>query len=137
MVTLTDTAPDTTPRLMLWTGRILTGLAIAFMTFDTVIKLLDRQVVRDSLTQLGYPTVLGPTIGAIELICLLLYIFPRTAVLGAVLLTAVMGGAIASHMRLGDPLVSHTLFGVYLGAVIWGGLYLRDAKLRAIFPIRR
>ncbi|KRB42576.1 hypothetical protein ASE02_21515 [Phenylobacterium sp. Root700] len=122
---------------MLWTGRVLTGLAIAFMTFDTVIKLIDLQVVRDSLTQLGYPTALGPTIGAIELICLLLYIFPRTAVLGAVLLTAVMGGAIASHMRLGDPLVSHTLFGVYLGAVIWGGLYLRDAKLRAIFPIRR
>ncbi|MBT9471640.1 MAG: DoxX family protein [Pseudomonadota bacterium] len=137
MVTLTDTAPAATPRLMLWTGRVLTGLAIAFMTFDTVIKLIDLQVVRDSLTQLGYPTALGPTIGAIELICLLLYIFPRTAVLGAVLLTAVMGGAIASHMRLGDPLVSHTLFGVYLGAVIWGGLYLRDAKLRAIFPIRR
>ncbi len=137
MVTLTDTAPAATPRLMLWTGRVLTGLAIAFMTVDTVIKLIDLQVVRDSLTQLGYPTALGPTIGAIELICLLLYIFPRTAVLGAVLLTAVMGGAIASHMRLGDPLVSHTLFGVYLGAVIWGGLYLRDAKLRAIFPIRR
>lgn len=137
MVTLTDTAPAATPRLMLWTGRVLTGLAIAFMTFDTVIKLIDLQVVRDSLTQLGYPTALGPTIGAIELICLLLYIFPRTAVLGAVLLTAVMGGAIASHMRLGDPLVSHTLFGVYLGAVIWGGLYLRDAKLRSIFPIRR
>ncbi len=137
MVTLTDTDTAETPRLMLWTGRVLTGLAIAFMTFDTVIKLIDLQVVRDSLTQLGYPTALGPTIGAIELICLLLYIFPRTAVLGAVLLTAVMGGAIASHMRLGDPLVSHTLFGVYLGAVIWGGLYLRDARLRAIFPIRR
>ena len=136
MVTITDTAPAATPKPMLWAGRILTGLVVAFMTFDTVIKLIDLQVVRDSLAQLGYPTALGPTIGAIELICLLLYVFPRTAVLGAVLLTAVMGGAIASHMRIGDPLVSHTLFGVYLGAAIWGGLYLRDARLRAIFPIR-
>ena len=136
MVTITDTAPATTPKLMLWAGRILTGLVVAFMTFDTVIKLIDLQVVRDSLDQLGYPAALGPTIGAIELICLLLYIFPRTAVLGAVLLTAVMGGAIASHLRVGDPLVSHTLFGVYLGAAIWGGLYRRDARLRAIFPIR-
>ena len=136
MVTITDTAPATTLKLMLWAGRILTGLVVAFMTFDTVIKLIDLQVVRDSLDQLGYSAALGPTIGAIELICLLLYIFPRTAVLGAVLLTAVMGGAIASHLRVGDPLVSHTLFGVYLGAAIWGGLYLRDPRLRAIFPIR-
>ena len=136
MVTITDTAPARAPKLMLWAGRILTGLVVAFMTFDTVIKLIDLQVVRDSLIQLGYPPELGPTIGAIELICLLLYVFPRTAVLGAVLLTAVMGGAIASHLRVGDPLVSHTLFGVYLGAAIWGGLYLRDARLRAIFPIR-
>lgn len=137
MVTLTDTAPARAPKLMLWAGRILTALVVAFMTFDTVIKLIDLQVVRDSLDQLGYPAALGPTIGAIELICLLLYVFPRTAVLGAVLLTAVMGGAIASHLRVGDPLVSHTLFGVYLGAAVWGGLYLRDARLRAIFPIRR
>ena len=136
MVTITDTAPAATRKPMLWAGRILTGLVTAFMTFDIVIKLIDLQVVRDSLVQLGYPPQFGPLIGAIELICLLLYLFPRTAVLGAVLLTAVMGGAIASHMRIGDPLVSHTLFGVYLGAAIWGGLYLRDARLRAIFPVR-
>ena len=136
MVTITDNAPASTPKLMLWAGRILTGLVVAFMTFDTVIKLIDLQVVRDSLDQLGYPTALGPTIGAIELICLLLYIFPRTALLGAVLLTAVMGGAIASHLRVGDPLVSHTLFGVYLGAALWGGLWLREPRLRALFPVR-
>ena len=136
MVTITDTAPAAARKPMLWAGRILTGLVTAFMTFDIVIKLIDLQVVRDSLAQLGYPPQFGPLIGAIELICLLLYLFPRTAVLGAVLLTAVMGGAIASHMRIGDPLVSHTLFGVYLGAAIWGGLYLRDARLRAIFPVR-
>jgi len=136
MVAITDAVPASTPKPMLWAGRILTGLVTAFMTFDIVIKLIDMQVVRESLVQLGYPPELGPTIGAIELICLLLYLFPRTAVLGAVLLTAVMGGAISSHLRIGDPLISHTLFGVYLAAAIWGGLYLRDARLRAIFPIR-
>jgi hypothetical protein len=136
MVAITDAVPASTPKPMLWAGRILTGLVTAFMTFDIVIKLIDMQVVRDSLVQLGYPPELGPTIGAIELVCLLLYLFPRTAVLGAVLLTAVMGGAISSHLRIGDPLVSHTLFGVYLGAAIWGGLYLRDARLRAVFPVR-
>lgn len=136
MVAITDAVPAATPKPMLWAGRILTGLVTAFMTFDIVIKLIDMQVVRESLVLLGYPPELGPTIGAIELICLLLYLFPRTAVLGAVLLTAVMGGAISSHLRIGDPLISHTLFGVYLAAAIWGGLYLRDARLRAIFPIR-
>ena len=136
MVTITDNAPASTPKLMLWAGRILTGLVVAFMTFDTVIKLIDLQVVRDTLAQLGYPPELGRTIGVIELICLALYLNPRTSVLGAVLFTGVMGGAIATHMRVGDPLFSHVLFGVYLGAALWGGLWLREPRLRALFPVR-
>lgn len=138
MTTITDTAPPAAAsKAMLWAGRILTALAVLFMLFDISIKLIDLQIVRDTLIQLGYPPELGPTIGAIELICLLLYLYPRTAVLGAVLFTGVMGGAIATHLRIGDPLVSHTLFGVYLGAALWGGLWLRSPRLRAIFPFSR
>lgn len=125
-----------TPKAMLWAGRALFALAVLFMIFDVAIKLLDMQIVRDTMAQLGYAPDLGRTIGIIEAVCLILYIVPRTSILGAVLLTAVMGGAIATHIRVGDPLLSHILFGVYLGAALWGGIWLRDARLRAIFPIR-
>ena len=121
---------------MTWAGWALTGLATLFMTFDIAIKLVDLQIVRDTLVQLGYPPQLGRTIGVIELVCLALYLNPRTSVLGAVLFTGVMGGAIATHMRVGDPLFSHVLFGVYLGAALWGGLWLREPRLRALFPVR-
>lgn len=136
MTSLDTAARPVTPKAMTWAGWGLTGLAVLFMTFDIAIKLIDLQVVRDTLAQLGYPPELGRTIGVIELVCLALYLNPRTSVLGAVLFTGVMGGAIASHMRIGDPLFSHILFGVYLGAAIWGGLWLRDARLRALFPVR-
>ena len=136
---MTASTPPATngPRTMLWAGRILTLLSVLFMIFDIGIKLADLQVVRDSLVQLGYRPDFGRTIGVIELICLALYLVPRTSALGAVLFTAVMGGAIATHMRVGDPLVSHTLFGVYLGAALWGGLWLRDSGVRALLPFRR
>ena len=124
------------PKAMTWAGWALTGLATLFMTFDIAIKLVDLQVVRDTLVQLGYPPQLGRTIGVIELVCLALYLNPRTSVLGAVLFTGVMGGAIATHLRVGDPLFSHVLFGVYLGAALWGGLWLREPRLRALFPVR-
>ena len=129
-------APRPATKAMTWAGWGLTGLAVLFMTFDIAIKLVDLQVVRDTLVQLGYPPQLGRTIGVIELVCLALYLNPRTSVLGAVLFTGVMGGAIATHMRVGDPLFSHVLFGVYLGAVLWGGLWLREPRLRALFPVR-
>jgi len=122
---------------MAWTGRIITALAVLFMIFDIAIKLVELPIVAETMTQLGYPPELGRLIGVIELACLALYLYPRTAMLGAVLFTGVMGGAIATHMRIGDPLFSHTLFGVYLGAALWGGLWLRDARLRSLFPIRR
>ena len=139
MTSLDPTARATAPaasKALTWAGWGLTGLAALFMTFDIAIKLVDLQIVRDTLVQLGYPPELGRTIGVIELICLALSLNPRTSVLGAVLFTGVMGGAIATHMRVGDPLFSHVLFGVYLGAALWGGLWLRDARLRALFPVR-
>ena len=129
-------APRPATKAMTWAGWGLTGLAVLFMTFDIAIKLVDLQIVRDTMVQLGYPPQLGRTIGVIELVCLALYLNPRTSVLGAVLFTGVMGGAIATHMRVGDPLFSHVLFGVYFGAALWGGLWLREPRLRALFPVR-
>lgn len=119
-----------------WTGRVLTALAALFLLFDATIKLIDIDVVKESMQQLGYPDV-ARGIGVIELVCTILYLIPRTAVLGAVLLMAILGGGIASHLRLGDPVFTHLLFGVYLGLVVWGGLWLRDPQLRAIFPIKK
>lgn len=125
-----------TPKAMRWAGFGLTGLATVFMLFDAGIKLVPLEIVTETMVQLGYPPELSRPIGIIELACLALYLWPRTATLGAILFTGVMGGAIASHMRLGDPLFSHTLFGVYLGAMIWGGLWLRDARLRSLIPFK-
>jgi hypothetical protein len=123
-------------RTALWTGRVLSGIAVLFLFFDGAIKLVPIQPVTDSLRELGYPASdsFARFLGVITLICTALYAWPRTAVLGAVLLTAIMGGAIASHLRLGDPLFSHTLFGVYLGLLFWVGLWLRDVRVRRIMP---
>ena len=99
---------NTTPRAMYVAGWLL----IAFVIFDTVIKLIDLAPVRETLSQMGYRPALGPTIGVIELLAMVIYVFPRTAVLGAILLTAVFGGAVACHMRIGSPLLGFTLFGV-------------------------
>jgi hypothetical protein len=134
-MTALDVNAPTTSRPMLWTGWVLSGLLIAFMALDTVIKLLDLPQVVATMTEMGIPPSLDRLIGAVELVSLLLYIFPRTAILGAILLTGVFGGAVASHLRLLDPLFSHTLFGVYLGLLAWGGLWFRSAKLRQLLPI--
>jgi hypothetical protein len=125
------------PRAMFWAGWFLTALVGLFLAFDTTIKLLDLPMVRDAQVMIGWPVGLDRLIGAISLVCLLLYVTPPTAVLGAVLLTGLLGGAIASHLRVGDPLFSHTLFGVYVGLMAWGGLWLRDEKLRMLIPLRR
>ena len=117
-------------------GGVLSGLAIAFLAFDSVVKFTGIQPVADSFAQLGYALELAPVIGGIELVCVVLYAVPRTAVLGAVLLTGLFGGAIASHLRVADPLFSHTLFSIYLSAFFWGGLYLRERRLRALLPVR-
>ncbi len=124
-------------KAMIWTGRILTALVVLFMAFDSIIKVIKIDVVVESFARLGFADSVSRGIGTIEIAATLLYLFPRTAVLGAVLLTGVYGGAIASHLRIDDPLFSHTLFGVYLGAVMWAGVWLRDARLRSLFPWRR
>ena len=125
-----------TPKLMAWSGWTLSGLFVAFMLFDVTIKLIQIPAVAQTMAALGWPGSLGLPIGVIELVALVLYVYPRTAVLGAILMTGVMGGAIASHLRLGNPLFSHVLFGVYLGLFAWGGLWLRDPRLRAVMPWR-
>ncbi|MBR0656931.1 DoxX family protein [Plastoroseomonas arctica] len=122
---------------MVLAGRVITALVVAFMLFNSIIKLLVLGPVVESFTELGLPLHLAVPIGVIELVATLLYAVPRTAPLGAVLLTAVMGGAIATHLRLGSPLLSHTLFGVWLGALMWLGVWLRDPALRALLPWRR
>jgi hypothetical protein len=125
------------PNRMVTTGRVLSALAISFLTFDVGVKLVQLPVVAETLAGLGYSPDLGLTIGIVELVCLVLYVVPRTAVLGAVLWTAVFGGGIASHIRVDSPLLSHILFGVYLGLLIWGGLYLRNPRLRELLPLAR
>lgn len=118
-------------------GRVLSAFAIVFLTFDVASKLVQLPIVGETLAALGHAPDLGLTIGIVELVCLVLYVVPRTAVLGAILWTAVLGGAIASHMRVDSPLFSHVLFGVYLGLFVWGGLYLRSARLRDLLPLTR
>ncbi|QIG51542.1 DoxX family protein [Nordella sp. HKS 07] len=122
-----------------WIGYGLSGLFVLFMVFDSVIKLVPLDVVMETLQELGYPASSGLArgLGVLALICTALYAYPRTSLLGAVLMTGYLGGAIATHLRLGSPLFSHLLFGVYLGLFMWGGLYLRDERLRALFPLRR
>lgn len=119
-----------------WTGRVLTGFIILFLLFDGIIKLMMIQPVTDTFAALGYPVKHAFLIGVIELVVIILFAIPRTAVLGAVLLTALLGGGISTHLRVDSPLFSHTLFGVYLGLIAWAGLYLRDPRVRAVLPLR-
>ena len=122
-------------RAQIVTGRVLSGLAIAFLTFDAGIKVLQLPPAVEGTTSLGYAASAVLGIGLLELACLALYALPATSILGAVLLTGYFGGAIASHARLGNPLMSHVLFPVYVAVLVWGGLYLRDARLRILVPI--
>ncbi len=122
---------------MVWTSRILSGLAVLFMLFDVTIKLMQSPLAIQGTTELGYPASAVFTIGLIQLLCLALYVIPPTAVLGAVLFTGYLGGAVATHVRLGNPLFSHQLFPLYVAAFLWGGLYLREPRLRALLPLRR
>jgi hypothetical protein len=122
-----------------WVGWGLSGLVIAFLLLDAGMKLLALPIVIETTASLGWQggEVLARELGVILLICTLLYAAPQTAVLGAILLTGYLGGAVATHVRIGSPLFSHVLFGVYIGVLLWGGLYLRDARIRTLLPLRR
>lgn len=123
-------------RKALWAGRSLSGLAALFLGFDAAGKLLLPPQVVEGTTSLGYSASVILPLGVVQLVCLLFYLVPRTAVLGAVLWTGYLGGAIATHVRVGNPLLTHTLFPIYVAALIWGGLWLRDQRLRALLPLR-
>ncbi len=120
----------------LWAGRILSGLVVLFLIPDGIIKFIKPAPVVDAFARLGWPMSTSVTLGILLLLCTALYAIPRTSVLGAVLLTAYLGGAVATHLRVGDPLFSHVLFPTYLGIMLWLGLYLREGRLRALIPLR-
>jgi len=121
---------------MLWTGGILRGVAILFLLFDGVIHLMVIAPVVESFNQLGYPVDVAVALGVIELICLDLYVTPRTSILGAIMLTGYLGGAVATQLRIHAPLFSTALFPLYIGILVWGGLYLRNERLRALISLR-
>jgi hypothetical protein len=123
--------------MQVWGGRALSGVTILFMLFDGVSKLALEPHVVEATTKIGYPLDLIRPLGIICLACTMLYAIPRTSILGAILLTAYLGGAVASKVRIEDPLFSSVLFGVYFGILVWGGLYLRDERLRALIPLSR
>jgi hypothetical protein len=125
------------PKNKLVIGYVLTALVALFMTFDTVIKLLQLTPAVQGTVELGYPADRVQWIGIIELVAVGLYLVPRTSVLGALLLTGYLGGSIATHVRVGSPLVSHTLFPIYVALMLWGGLYLRETRLHELLPFRR
>ena len=121
----------------LWAGRILTGLFALFMLGASIApKLLHLPVAEDTLAELGWPVGYAFPIGLIELACLVLYLIPRTSVLGAILMMGLLGGAMATQIRAGSPLFSHVLFSLYLGLFMWCGLWLRAPDLRRLFPLR-
>ncbi|MDP8919327.1 MAG: DoxX family protein [Pseudomonadota bacterium] len=124
---------------MVWTGRILSGLVVLFLLLDGAMKLVPLQEVIDTVSQLGWPTdpVTWRVLGVLLIAYALLYAYPRTSLIGAILITAYLGGAVATHARIGSPLFSHTLFGVYVGIIAWAGLWLRAPRLRALLPIMR
>ena len=115
-----------------WAGRALSAVAVLFLAVDTAMKLVASKEAVAGTVQLGWAPHHLPILGLIEIACLALYLVPRTAPLGAVLWTGYFGGAIATHLRLDNPLLSHTLFPIYVAALVWGGLYLRDDRVRAL-----
>jgi hypothetical protein len=129
-------ATGTPSRRSLVTGRALSTIGAAFLLFDSIAKLLRVQPVLDGTAQLGYPTDVVFGLGVTLLLCVIAYIVPATSAVGALLLTGYLGGAVATHVRVGDPLFSHVLFPTYLATVLWAGLVLRDPRLRALLPRR-
>jgi hypothetical protein len=119
-----------------WTSYVLSALPVLFLLFDAGAKIVKASFVVEGTLKVGYPESAIVGLGWVLLVCTLLYAVPQTSVLGAMLLTGYLGGAVATHVRIGDPLFSHVLFPVYFGVMLWGGLYLREERLRALVPFR-
>src|SRR6266436_1969359 len=119
-----------------WVGRVLSGFVVLFLIPDGIIKFVKPAPVMEAFAHLGLPLTLANGLGILLLLCTAVYLFPRTSVLGAILLTGYLGGAVATHLRAGDPLFSHILFPTYLGVLLWLGLYLRDDRVRVLIPFR-
>ena len=132
-----DAQPAPLSKGRLWTGRIMSALPALFLVVDAVGKLVKPAPVVEGTVQLGYPESVILGLGIVLLACTVLYVIPRTAILGAILLTGYLGGAVATHVRVGNPLFSHILFPIYLGAFLWLGLWLRDPRVRGLFPFKR
>ena len=124
-------------RSRLWTGRIVAGIIAAFMLFDAAMKFVNPAPVREAFARTGWPVHLSPVLGAILLASSILWLVPRTSILGAILLTGYLGGAVAANLRLEEPVFSHTLFPVYFGVLLWGSLWLRDPRVTALIPLRK
>jgi hypothetical protein len=129
---MTITRDNSISTARLWTSRTFAGAAVLFLLFDAAIKLAVIPPVVDAFAKLGMPVALAQGIGVLELFCVALFLFPATSAIGAVLLTGFLGGAIAIHVRVGDPLLSHVLFPAYVGAMLWTALFLRDERIRAL-----
>jgi|CXWL01.1.fsa_nt_gi hypothetical protein len=135
MTSIDSSSPASSGKL-LWVGRILSAIPVLFLTVDAAMKIANLAVVVAASRQIGWPVELAPVLGLVELGCVLVYLVPRTSLLGAILLTGYLGGAVATNVRIGAPLASHVLFPVYVALLVWGGLVLRDGRLGQLLPWR-
>jgi DoxX-like family len=131
----TFNAPNSKKKL--WAGRIISGLIVVFCLFDAAIKIIKLPPALEGTMRLGYPAATVVPIGLVLLACVALYAIPRTSMLGAIMLTGYLGGAVASNVRVSNPLFGYTLFPVYIGVLVWLGLYLRNQRLREFIPLAR
>jgi hypothetical protein len=134
---MAENSPPTSPsKAQIWTGRVLSAIIVLFLTMDAAGKFMMPKPVVDASEHLGLPLAFTHNLGFILLFCIVLYVIPQTSILGAILLVGYYGGAVCTHLRVGDPLFTHALFPVYFGIITWLGLYLRDTRLRALVPFR-
>ncbi|MBV8176896.1 MAG: DoxX family protein [Verrucomicrobia bacterium] len=132
----TNPEPSSSPG-SIWTGRVLTILSILFLLMDAIMKLMKPAFVVEATVKLGYQESAIQGLGVVLLVCTILYAIPTTSVFGAMLLTGYLGGAVATNLRAGTPLFSNVLFPVYFAIILWGGLYLREKRIRELVPFRR
>jgi hypothetical protein len=125
--------PVPVPKKLLWTGRVISAVPVLMLFMSAIMKFIKPPQVAEGFTHLGLPETLAIGLGILELVCTTFYLIPRTAVLGAILLTGYLGGAILSHLRVGDPFIGPIIFGV----LVWAGLFLREPRLSALIPLRR